>query len=139
MGMPLPGAISAAISCPDSKVLGLAGDGDFLMNVQEMETAARMKSDITMLVWEDHSHGLIEWKQEQEFGTHTNLSFSNLDWVQLGQSFGWKVNVCNQAENLQSTLRAALDHKGPALVVIPVDYSENMKLTERLGRLTACL
>jgi acetolactate synthase-1/2/3 large subunit len=139
MGMPLPGAISAAISCPDSRVLGLAGDGDFLMNVQEMETAARLKSDITILVWEDHSYGLIEWKQEQEFGTHTDLSFSNPNWIQLGQSFGWKANVCDQAENLQSTLRAALDHKGPALVVIPVDYSENMKLTERLGRLSACL
>lgn len=139
MGMPLPGAISAAISCPDSKVLGLAGDGDFLMNLQEMETAARLKSDITMLVWEDHSYGLIAWKQKQEFGKHTNLSFSNPDWVQLGRSFGWKVDVCDQAANLQSTLGAALDHKGPALVVIPIDYSENMKLTERLGRLTACL
>jgi len=139
MGMPLPGAISAAISCPNSKVLGLVGDGDFLMNLQEMETAARLKSDITMLVWEDRSYGLIAWKQEQEFGTHTDLSFSNPDWVQLGQSFGWKVDVCDQASKLQSTLRAALDHKGPALVVIPVDYSENMKLTERLGRVTACL
>ncbi len=139
MGMPLPGAISAAISCPGRKVLGLAGDGDFLMNLQEMETASRLKSDITMLVWEDHSYGLIAWKQEQEFGTHTDLSFSNPDWVPLGQSFGWKVDVCDRAANLQSTLRASLDHKGPALVVISVDYSENMKLTERLGQITACL
>ncbi|MGR3761749.1 acetolactate synthase large subunit [Roseobacteraceae bacterium NS-SX3] len=139
MGMPLPGAISAALSCPGRKVLGLAGDADFLMNVQEMETAARLNSDIAMLVWEDEAYGLIAWKQQQKFGTHTDLGFSNPDWVQLGQSFGWKAEYCDEAGNLQPALRAALDHKGPALVVIPVDYGENMKLTERLGRVTASL
>ncbi|MFW8633544.1 acetolactate synthase large subunit [Cribrihabitans pelagius] len=137
MGMPLPGAIGAALSCPDRKVLGLAGDGDFLMNVQEMETAARLNADITLMIWEDKGYGLIAWKQEQEFGRHTDLSFTNPDWVQLGRSFGWKADLCTCAEDVQDTLRAALAHDGPALVAVPVDYSENMKLTERLGQLTS--
>ncbi|MFW8594104.1 acetolactate synthase large subunit [Cribrihabitans neustonicus] len=137
MGMPLPGAIGAALSCPDRKVLGLAGDGDFLMNLQEMETAARLNADITLMIWEDKGYGLIAWKQEQEFGHHTDLSFSNPDWVQLGRSFGWKADLCTRAEDVQDSLRAALAHDGPALVAVPVDYSENMKLTKRLGQMTS--
>ncbi|NNE50839.1 MAG: acetolactate synthase large subunit [Sulfitobacter sp.] len=137
MGMPLPGAISAAISCPNRRVLGLAGDADFLMNLQEMETAARLGSNITMLVWEDSAYGLIAWKQEQEFGRHTELSFTNPNWIKLGESFGWKTSCVPGADALQVHLRAALDHEGPALVVMPVDYRENMKLTERLGEMTA--
>lgn len=139
MGMPLPGAIAATRSCPGQKILGVVGDADFLMNVQEMETADRLGSDITMLIWEDHAYGLIAWKQEQEFGEHTDLSFGNPDWLKLADSFGWKASRCDRAEELRDHLRAALDHDGPALVVIPIDYSENMKLTERLGNMTASL
>jgi acetolactate synthase-1/2/3 large subunit len=139
MGMPLPGAISAAISCQGRKVLGLAGDADFLMNVQEMETARRLNSDITMLVWEDNAYGLIAWKQQQEFGHHTDMSFGNPDWSGLAQSFGWTCDICTRAEDLQPTLTRALAQDGPSLVVIPIDYRENMKLTERLGRLTVSL
>lgn len=137
MGMPLPGAVAAAHACPGAKVLAIAGDGDFLMNVQEMETARRMGSDITVLVWEDGGYGLIEWKQEQEFDRHTALSFGNPDWLLLARSFGWHGARCDSAGDLRATLRAALDHDGPALVVIPIDYRENMALSERLGRVTA--
>ncbi|WP_299784225.1 acetolactate synthase large subunit [uncultured Marivita sp.] len=139
MGMPLPGAISAAISCPGRKVLGLVGDADFLMNVQEMETARRLNSDITMLVWEDKAYGLIAWKQEQEFGSHTDLSFGNPNWMDLAKSFGWHGSTCTRAEDLRTHLTVALDTAGPSLVVMPVDYRENMKLTERLGELTVSL
>lgn len=137
MGMPLPGAVAAAHACPGAKVLAIAGDGDFLMNVQEMETARRMGSDITVMVWEDGGYGLIEWKQEQEFDRHTALSFGNPDWLLLARSFGWHGARCDSAGDLRATLRAALDHDGPALVVIPIDYRENMALSERLGRVTA--
>lgn len=139
MGMPLPGAIGAAMSCPGRKILGLVGDADFLMNVQEMETASRLKSDITMLIWEDNAYGLIAWKQQQEFGTHTDLSFTNPDWIKLAESFGWSASRCERAEDLQQHLNRALQHQGPALVVIPIDYSENMKLTDRLGQITASM
>lgn len=68
---------------PDARVLAVVGDADVMMNIQETETASRLKSDITMLVWEDHAYGLIVWKQEQEFGSHTDFSFANPDWLLL--------------------------------------------------------
>ena len=133
MGMPLPGAIAANLVHPDRKVVGVAGDGDFLMNLQEMETARRLDADITMLVWVDGGYGLISWKQQQEFGRHTDLSFGNPDWAALAESFGWQGQVVKGAAAVAPALDAALAHKGPSLVAIPVDYSENMKLSKRLG------
>lgn len=133
MGMPLPGAIAAKHACPDTRVLAIVGDADVMMNVQEMETAARLGSDINVLVWEDHAYGLIAWKQEQEFGRHTDLSFTNPDWSQLCGSMGWHHQHCDKAKDLQACLRTALDHNGPSMVVIPIDYRENMLLTEKLG------
>jgi acetolactate synthase-1/2/3 large subunit len=135
MGMPLPGAIAAKHACPDARVLAVVGDADIMMNVQEMETASRLGSDITVLVWEDKAYGLIAWKQEQEFGSHTDLSFGNPDWMQLCASMGWKGIRCDDAAELKTALNTALEHKGPALVVIPIDYRENMILTERLGKI----
>ncbi len=135
MGMPLPGAIAAKHACPEARVLAVVGDGDVMMNIQEMETASRLRADITVLVWEDRAFGLIAWKQEQEFQSHTDLSFTNPDWMALCELFGWKGMRCNDAASLQCTLKSALDHEGPAMVVIPIDYSENMKLTERLGKI----
>ncbi len=135
MGMPLPGAIAAKFACPDARVLGVVGDADVMMNIQEMETASRLGSDITMLVWEDFEYGLIAWKQEQEFGSHTDLSFNNPEWLGLCNSMGWKGIRCDNAADLQSALTEALDHQGPSMVVIPIDYRENMALTERLGKI----
>jgi acetolactate synthase-1/2/3 large subunit len=137
MGMPLPGAIAAAQARPGVNILGVAGDGDFLMNVQEMETARRLNSDITMMIWEDGAYGLISWKQEQEFGHHTPLSFGNPDWILLAKSFGWNGARCEEASKLESVLTDALQMPGPSLVVIPIDYAENMKLTGKLGEFTA--
>jgi acetolactate synthase I/II/III large subunit len=136
MGMALPGAIAAAQSRPEARIMAIVGDGDLMMNLQEMETAARLGSDIAVLVWEDHAYGLISWKQEQEFGSHTPLGFTNPDWPALCASMGWKGTRCEDAAGLQDALRDALAHKGPAMVVIPVDYRENMLLTERLGQIT---
>ena len=135
MGMPLPGAIAATHALPESRILAVVGDGDFLMNVQEMETARRLDADIAVLVWVDGGYGLISWKQEQEFDRHTALSFGNPDWEGLARSFGWQGSYCDDAGALQDHLRAALDHPGPALVAMPVDYSENMALTKRLGEI----
>lgn len=135
MGLPLPGSIAAALVHPDRKILGVAGDGDFMMNVQEMETARRMNSNITMMVWEDGGYGLIAWKQENEFKKHTDLSFGNPDWVQLASAFGWHGQYVEDSADLAGALDTALNHQGPSLVVIPIDYSENLKLTKRLGEI----
>ncbi|MDZ7788479.1 MAG: acetolactate synthase large subunit [Halofilum sp. (in: g-proteobacteria)] len=136
MGMPLPGAIGAALVADGRRIVGIAGDGDFLMNVQEMETAKRLESDITMLVWEDGGYGLISWKQDDHFGSHTDLEFGNPDWLHLAESFGWQGQYVSNARDLRGALQNAIDHKGPSLVVIPIDYRENQKLSKRLGVFT---
>lgn len=133
MGLPLPGAIAADMVCPDQNIFAITGDGDFLMNVQEMETAKRLNSDITVMIWEDGGYGLISWKQDQEFGEHTDLAFGNPDWSELAKSFGWECEVIENAVDLSGGIDRALNHKGPSLIVIPIDYRENMLLTERLG------
>ncbi len=135
MGMPLPGAIAAHLAVPERRVLGIAGDGDFLMNVQEMETARRLDADITMMVWEDGGYGLISWKQDNEFGEHTDLSFGNPDWLELARAFGWHGQCVAHSADLSAAIGQALAHKGPSLVVVPIDYRENLRLSERLGQI----
>jgi len=136
MGFALPGAIAAGIVHPDRRVLAIAGDAGFLMNAQEMETAKRIGSNITVMVWDDHAYGLIEWKQETHFGRHTDLDFDNPDWELLAKSFGWNGHVVNNSVDLEAVLEKALAESGPSLVVIPIDYRENMLLTKKLGEIT---
>ena len=104
-----------------------------MMNVQEMETARRLNSDIVVMVWEDHMYGLIAWKQQSHFGKHTELSFGNPDWKQLAAAFGWNGHYVESSKDLMATLDTAFEEFGPSLIVVPIDYEENMKLTERLG------
>ncbi len=139
MGFALPGAIAAAMVYPDRKILGIAGDAGFLMNVQEMETAKRLNLKLVMMVWDDHAYGLIKWKQEAEFGRHTDLDFDNPDWMQLASAFGWNGHHCTESNALQATLSSAFNEDGPSLVVIPIDYRENNLLTKKLGELTATI
>jgi acetolactate synthase-1/2/3 large subunit len=135
MGFALPGVIAANLVHPDRKVMAICGDAGFLMNVQEMETARRLNSDIVAMVWEDHAYGLIAWKQQGEFGHHTDLAFGNPDWMKLADAFGWHGHHVVNSVDLAAALRQALDENGPSLVVVPIDYRENMLLTERLGNI----
>ena len=135
MGFALPGAIGAQLVYPDRRVLAVCGDGGFLMNVQEMETACRLHSNVVVMVWEDHAYGLIAWKQQNQFGRHTELSFGNPDFMKLAEAFGWHGHRCERSVDLRYTLEQAFTETGPSLVVIPIDYAENQKLTERLGNI----
>jgi len=137
MGFALPGAVAAALVYPERRILGIAGDGGFLMNVQEMETARRLDVDLVMMVWEDGGYGLISWKQDNEFHHHTDLSFGNPDWLGLAKAFGWHGHRCDEAASLQGVLEAAFRESGPSLVVVPIDYRENARLTQKLGEITA--
>lgn len=139
MGMPLPGAIGAHLVYPQRKIFGIAGDGDFLMNVQEMETARRLDADITLMIWEDGGYGLISWKQEDEFGRHTDLAFGNPNWLKLAESFGWQGQYVANARDLRPAIDAALAYCGPSLIVIPIDYRENQLLTRRLGEIRCAI
>ena len=135
MGFALPGAIAAALVHPDRKILAICGDGGFLMNVQEMETARRLNSNIVVMVWEDGGYGLIKWKQSNHFGKHTDLSFGNPDFELLAKAFDWTGFTVNNARDLVPALQKAFATPGPSLVVLPIDYRENALLTQRLGNI----
>jgi acetolactate synthase-1/2/3 large subunit len=136
MGFALPGAIAASLIEPDRKIMGIAGDAGFLMNVQEMETARRLDCNLTMMVWEDKQYGLIAWKQWAHFGRHTDLSFNNPDWAMLAGAFDWHYQFVGESSQLLDAINVAADHRGPSLIVVPIDYGENQKLTERMGKIT---
>lgn len=133
MGFALPGAIAASMIHPDKQVLAVCGDAGFMMNVQEMETARRLNVNCVVMVWEDKEYGLIAWKQQSQFGKHTDLSFDNPDWMQLASAFNWSGHMLTESSEIKNVLQKAFNEPGPSLVVVPIDYAENMKLTERLG------
>jgi acetolactate synthase-1/2/3 large subunit len=136
MGIALPGAIAAKLVHPGRRVVALCGDGGFLMNSQELETAKRIGANICVVVWRDDSYGLIDWKQRNEFGRPFAVEFGNPDFVAYAQSFGIAAFRPASAGELLPTLRRALDVDGPSLVEVPIDYRENLRLTERLGALS---
>jgi len=136
MGFALPGAIGAKIAFPDRKVLAICGDAGFLMNVQDLETAVRLKLNVVVMVWDDGEYGLIKWKQQNHFkGRHSDLAFNNPDFELLARSFGAWGRRVGSAGALRPALEEAFRQKGPALLAVPVDYGENLKLTKRLGNL----
>ena len=139
MSFALPGALGVKLAKPESKVLAVAGDGAFLMNSQEIETAVRERIPLVVLIWEDGGYGLIEWKLDLELGEHHYVKFGNPDIVKYAESFGAKGYRINSADELLPTLRAALADDGVSLICCPVDYSENLRLTDRLGELDESL
>lgn len=139
MAFALPGALGVKLARPQSKVLAVVGDGAFLMNSQEIETAVREQIPLVVLIWEDGGYGLIEWKMDLELGNHYYVKFNNPDIVQYAESFGAKGYRISHADELLPTLQAALDDDGVSLIACPVDYSENLRLTDRLGELDETL
>jgi acetolactate synthase-1/2/3 large subunit len=139
MGFALPGALGVKLALPDSKVLAVVGDGAFMMNSQEIETAVRESIPLVVLIWDDGGYGLIEWKMDLELGEHYYVKFGNPDIVKYAESFGAKGYRINSADELLPTLQAALDEDGVSLICCPVDYSENLRLTDRLGELDETL
>ncbi len=128
MGAGLPSAIAAALIHPDRKVLAVCGDGGFMMNSQEMETAIRLGVNIVVLILEDHAYGMIRWKQEADRFPDFGLQFGNPDFVAYAKAYGAKGSRVESAAEFLPTLKAALAGKGVHLVVVPVDYSENMRV-----------
>ncbi|MCI0582586.1 MAG: acetolactate synthase large subunit [Chloroflexi bacterium] len=136
MGISLPGAIAAKLVHPDRKVVALCGDGGFLMNSQELETAKRIGANVVVVIWRDDGYGLIDWKQRNEFGRPFAVEFGNPDFVDYARSFGIAGFRPVSADDLYPTLMKALEVEGPAVVEVPIDYRENVRLTERLGSLS---
>lgn len=135
MGIGVPGAIAAKLAKPDVTALTVTGDAGFMMNSQEIETALRYQIPIIVLIWTDSEYGLIKWHQLRRFGRDTNISFTNPDFVKYAESFGAKGYRIEKAEDLIPTIKKAKDDNTVVIIDCPVDYSENMKLTEKLGNL----
>ncbi|MCW8933455.1 MAG: acetolactate synthase large subunit [Gammaproteobacteria bacterium] len=134
MGIGVPGAIAAKMAYPQKNVLTITGDAGFMMNSQEIETALRNNVAIVIMIWNDSEYGLITWHQEEHFGHSNNTTFNNPDFVKYAESFGAKGYRVEKAEDLVGTLQRAFDDNTVVVVDVAVDYSENMKLTEKLGK-----
>jgi acetolactate synthase-1/2/3 large subunit len=139
MGIAVPGAIAAKLAYPHRKVVAVTGDAGFMMNSQEIETAIRLQIPVVILIWNDASYGLIEWKQQNQYGRTSNVNFGNPDFVQYAQSFGAVGVKVDKTEMLKPILDEALQRETVTIIDCPVDYRENLKLTETLGQLTETL
>jgi acetolactate synthase-1/2/3 large subunit len=133
MGFAIPAAIAAKLVHPDRKVVAVGGDGGMLMNFQELETAVRMKTPFVSVIWENQQFGSIVWKQDKKFGRHFGVDFTNPDFVKLAQSFGMQAWRCEGPDDFGPTLKRALDADGPTLIVLPIDYSIDVAISEELG------
>ena len=135
MGIAVPGAIAAKLSFPERRVVAVTGDGGFLMNSQELETAVRLALPLVVLVWRDNGYGVIRWKQQLRFGRTSAVEFGNPDLVQYARSFGAIGYRVAEPSELRPVLEEALKSKVPVVIDCPVDYAENLRLTERLQAL----
>src|SRR5271165_5047968 len=136
MAFSLPGAMGAKLARPEAKVLAVMGDGSFLMNSQEIETAIRERIPLVVLIWVDNAYGLIKWKMDLELGHHRDVDFNNPDFVRYAESFGATGYKITAADQLLPTLKKALAANGVSVIACPVDHAKNMKLTDKLGALT---
>ncbi len=136
MGIAIPGAIAAKLVHPDKKVVAVTGDGGFMMNCQELETALRAKTPFVTLIFNDDGYGLIEWKQINQFGHSSFVDFGNPDFVKFAESMGLKGYRVKSAEDLIPTLKEALAQDVPAVIDCPVDYQENLRFSKKSGDLS---
>ncbi|WP_321794929.1 acetolactate synthase large subunit [Caballeronia sp. J97] len=125
MGAGLPSAMMASLLHPKRRVMAVCGDGGFMMNSQELETAVRLKLNLVVLIIQDDAYGMIRWKQAVDDFADWGLSFGNPDFVKYAEAYGAKGRRVESAEGLVPTLEAAFAEGGVQLVVVPVDYSEN--------------
>lgn len=137
MGIAIPGAIAAKLVHPNRRIVAATGDGGFMMNMQELETALRINTPFVTLIFNDGGYGLIEWKQMQHFGSSSFIKFGNPDFVKLAESMGLKgYRVTNSAEFLP-ILKDALSQTVPAVIDCPIDYRENLLFSQKSGSM-AC-
>jgi acetolactate synthase-1/2/3 large subunit len=135
MGIALPGAIGAKLACPEDPVVCIMGDGGFLMNAAEIETAKRLGLAFVILVLNDGKYGLIEWKQKNNFDKSYGIDFQNPDFVRLAESFGVVGLRVTAPSELPGILKQAFSMNEIVLVEVPVDSEENLRLSEHLGKL----
>jgi acetolactate synthase I/II/III large subunit len=133
MGFAVPAAVAAKLVHPDCSVVTVNGDGGFLMNCQELETAVRIGTPFVNVIWENNQYGSIVWKQDKKFGRHFGTDFTNPDFVKLAEGFGMPAWRCDSADDFGERLRHALTLDAPSLIVLPIDYSIDVAISEELG------
>jgi acetolactate synthase I/II/III large subunit len=139
MGIAIPGALAAKLVSPDRRVVAVTGDGGFMMNCQELETALRAGTPFVTLIFNDGGYGLIEWKQQNQFGSSAFVKFNNPDFVQLAESMGLKGYRVETCLDLVPILKQALEQDVPTVIDCPVDYRENLRFTQRVGDLNCTI
>jgi len=133
MGFALPTGIAAKLVDPHRHVVTVSGDGGFLMNCQELETAVRLKTPVVNVIWENGQFGSIVWKQDNKFGRHFGVDFGNPDFVKLAEAFGAPAWRCTSAEEFSQRLAHALTLDMPSVIVVPIDYSVDVAISRELG------
>jgi len=131
MGAGMPSAMAAKLVFPGKKVLAVVGDGGFMMNSQELETAVRMKQNVVVLILNDNAYGFIKWKQEQEGFPVFAMDYGNPDFKKYAEAYGAVGIDIKSAKELAPALEKAFREKGPVLINCPIDYSENEEVLSK--------
>lgn len=132
LGVALPWAISASLLNPNKKVISMSGDGGFLFSGQELDTAVRLKSNITHIIWNDSSYNMVDFQQQNKYGRATATQLGDIDFVKYAESFGAKGFKVNNPSEIKKVLQEAISYEGVAIVEVPVDYSGNIILGEMM-------
>ncbi|WP_299489014.1 acetolactate synthase large subunit [Acaryochloris sp. IP29b_bin.137] len=138
MGIAIPGALAAKLVYPDRHVVAVTGDGGFMINMQELETALRLGVAFTTIIFNDGGYGLIEWKQQQYYGEAAFIKFGNPDFVRLAESMGLKGYRVESSADFIPCLETALGQEVPTIVDCPIDYKENLMFSQKSGEI-ACV
>lgn len=134
MGGSIPGCIAAKRLYPQRKIVSVCGDGAFVMSIQALPTAVKLGLPFVIVVWEDEHYGLIQWKQEMAFSKHSHTELNNPDLEQLAKAWGCHAETISDSASFQPLLEKALQRDDkPSVLIVPVDYKENMKLFHDLG------
>ncbi|HDL6591166.1 TPA: acetolactate synthase AlsS [Yersinia enterocolitica] len=133
MGVALPWAIAAALVNPQQKVVSVSGDGGFMQSSMELETAVRLKSNLLHIIWVDNGYNMVEIQEQKKYHRSSGVSFGSIDFKMYAESFGAKGFAVESADELTVKLHQAMDTQGPAVIAIPVDYSDNYRLMEELN------
>ena len=135
MGIGVPGAVAAKLVYPERRVLVATGDGGFMMNSQELETAVRLGVNFVVVIFHDSEYGLIKWKEEEQYGRAAFVDFTNPDFVALAEAMHCKGVRVNSAAELSEAIRNGFEEKVPVIIDTPVDYSANEELSAELRSL----
>ena len=139
MGIAIPGGVAAKLVNPERKVVAVTGDGGFMMNCQELETAHRIGTAFVTIIFNDGGYGLIEWKQESHYNESSYIKFNNPDFVKLAESMNLKGYRIESTADFVPTLKEALAQNVPAVIDCPIDYRENLLFSKQAQALSCPL